>query len=203
LTMPFTALRNVDLSGLSLPPWKLDAISGLGYGDNAKMMVAFDKPCWRDLGSTGASYSDSNLPNHQCTWETNPSRANATRAVLTDYSSGQRALQLNAMPLQSAAAAFVSDLDSVFPGANLHATRANGGQYVAHLEHWPSNPLALGSYTCYLPGQLTEIGGNEGKPVGNVFFAGEHADSFFEWQGFMEGAIRSGIQAAADIVRRK
>jgi len=68
------------------------------------------------------------------------------------------------------------------------------------MEHWPSNPLTLGSYTCYRPGQFTTIAGNEGKPVGNLFFAGEHANSFYEWQGFMEGAALSGV-AAANAVR--
>jgi monoamine oxidase len=57
-----------------------------------------------------------------------------------------------------------------------------------------------GSYTCYRPGQFTTIAGNEGKPVGNLYFAGEHADSFYSWQGFMEGAALSGLAAAAQIL---
>jgi monoamine oxidase len=80
------------------------------------------------------------------------------------------------------------------------ATRT-GGQLRVHLEHWPSNPLTRGSYTCYLPGQFTTIAGIEGQPAGNLYFAGEHANSFYDWQGFMEGAALSGIQAAADIAR--
>ncbi|MBE9019806.1 FAD-dependent oxidoreductase, partial [Chroococcidiopsidales cyanobacterium LEGE 13417] len=43
--------------------------------------------------------------------------------------------------------------------------------------------------------------GNEGKPVDNLFFAGEHANSFYEWQGYMEGAALSGIKAASDILQ--
>ena len=73
---------------------------------------------------------------------------------------------------------------------------------VVHLEHWPSNALALGSYTCYMPGQFTTIAGLEGLPVGNVFFAGEHANSFYDWQGFMEGAALSGVDAAAAILQK-
>jgi monoamine oxidase len=73
------------------------------------------------------------------------------------------------------------------------------GQYLAHLEHWPSNRLMKGSYTCYKPGQFTTIAGLEGLPVGNLLFAGEHANSFYEWQGFMEGAALSGIAAAQSI----
>ena len=32
-------------------------------------------------------------------------------------------------------------------------------------------------------------------------FAGEHANSFYGWQGFMEGAALSGIQTAREILR--
>jgi monoamine oxidase len=37
--------------------------------------------------------------------------------------------------------------------------------------------------------------------VGNVYFAGEHANSFYESQGFMEGATLSGIDVAAAILQ--
>ena len=57
-----------------------------------------------------------------------------------------------------------------------------------------------GSYTCYKPGQFTTMAGLEGLSVGNLFFAGEHANSFYEWQGFMEGAALSGIAAAQSIL---
>jgi hypothetical protein len=57
-----------------------------------------------------------------------------------------------------------------------------------HLEHWPCNSFSKGSYTCYRPGQFTSIADNEGTPVANLYFADEHASSFYEWQAFMEGA---------------
>jgi monoamine oxidase len=102
--------------------------------------------------------------------------------------------------LQTEVENFLTDLDKVFPGAKAAARRDNG-DVVAHLEPWPKNPLTLGSYTCYLPGQFTTIAGLEGLPAGNLFFAGEHANSFYEFQGFMEGAALSGIDAADAIFR--
>jgi monoamine oxidase len=107
---------------------------------------------------------------------------------------------MNPLNVQNEAAKFIAALDQVFSGAAAQATNV-GGSYLAHLEHWPSNPLTLGSYTCYLPGQFTTIAGNEGKPVENLFFAGEHTNSFYVWQGFMEGAALSGIDAANAILR--
>lgn len=199
LSIPFTVLREVELdSNLSLPPEKDRAINLLGYGTNAKMMIGFSSRPWIAQGSNGASYSD--LSHHQTTWETNPTRATASNAILTDYSSGERGANLNPAQVQSEASSFLTDLDLVYPGSFSAATRSNG-QFVALLEHWPSNPLTKGSYTCYKPGQFTTIAGNEGKAVGNLHFAGEHTNSFYEFQGFMEGAALSGIQAAQEILR--
>jgi monoamine oxidase len=44
------------------------------------------------------------------------------------------------------------------------------------------------------------MAGLERIPAGNLFFAGEHANSFYEWQGFMEGAALSGVAAAQSIL---
>jgi monoamine oxidase len=199
LAMPFTLLREVQLdANLDLPREKMLAIEQLGYGTNAKMMVGFSSRPWYGLGSNGASYSD--LSNHQATWETNPINGTDTRGILTDYSSGRRGANLESGNVQAEASRFLTDLDLVYRGARAAAT-VQRGQYVAFLEHWPSNPLAKGSYTCYMPGQFTTIAGNEGKPVGNLHFAGEHANSFYEWQGFMEGACLSGIDAAHEILQ--
>ena len=199
LSIPFTVLREVELdNSLDLPPEKKAAINLLGYGTNAKMMIGFTSRPWVAQGSNGASYSD--LAHHQTTWETNPTSATASHAVLTDYSSGERGARLNPARVQTEAFNFLTDLNLVYPGAFAAATRTNG-QFLAHLEHWPSNPLTKGSYTCYTRGQFTTIAGNEGKPVGNLHFAGEHANSFYEFQGFMEGAALSGIQAALEILQ--
>jgi monoamine oxidase len=200
LALPFTTLRELDLDpSLGLPDSKRNAITSLGYGTNAKMMIGFNGRPWLSLGSNGEAYSD--LSHHQLTWETNPIRASASRGVLTDYSSGRRGATLNPNDVQNEANLFLLDLDNVFAGALASAARSANGSILAHLEHWPSNPLSKGSYTCYRPGQFTSIAGNEGTPVGNLYFAGEHANSFYEWQGFMEGAALSGIQTAQQILQ--
>lgn len=200
LAIPFTTLREVSLHpNLGLSMEKRAAIDLLGYGTNAKLMVGFDSRPWLAHGGSGASYSD--LPNHQTTWETNPRSATPARAVLTDYSGGDRGASLNPADVQAETGLFLSDLDRVFPGAEAAASRRADGSVVAHLEHWPSNPFIRGSYTCYLPGQFTTIAGLEGLPADGVYFAGEHTNSFYEWQGFMEGAALSGLEAAAAILR--
>ncbi len=198
LAIPFTLLRKVELDpSLAIPPNQLTTIQGLGYGTNAKLMIGFSSRPWRALGGNGTIYAD--LANVQTTWETNPSRGTETRGVLTDYSSGARGAGLNRNMVQTEAQRFLSGLDIVYPNTAGAATIIQG-QYLAHLEHWPSNPLTKGSYTCYRPGQFTTMAGLEGLAAGNLLFAGEHTNSFYEWQGFMEGAALSGIAAAQSIL---
>lgn len=201
LTLPFSTLRLVELdASLGLSAAKRHAIEHLGYGTNAKLMVGFEARPWLTIHrSNGASYSD--LMNHQTTWETNPRLATASRAILTDYSGAERGANVNPAQPQAEAAKFLEDLNQVYPGALAAATRNSNGHLRVHLEHWPSNPLARGGYTCYRPGQFTRIAGLEGEAAGNLLFAGEHTNSFYEWQGFMEGACLSGIAAAQQILR--
>ncbi|MEZ4268954.1 MAG: FAD-dependent oxidoreductase [Myxococcota bacterium] len=202
LAIPFSTLRNVALddASLGLPPWKRLAIDGLQYGTNAKMMVGMNRRTWRDHGGNGRA--NCLLPHAQNVWETNPSFAGPT-AVLTDFAGGLRGASLNPNQVQAAAAAFLGDLDAhVFPGVWADATRAPGGAFRAVMQHWPSHPWALGSYTCNGLGYFTTIAGNEGKSVGNLYFVGEHTDSFYDWQGFMEGAAATGGAVAGELVQR-
>lgn len=200
LAIPFPALRQVELdASLELPEWKLEAIAKLDNATHAKMMVGFNGRPWVEFDSNGGS--NSNLPHHQVTWEASPTQATDTHAVLVDYSSGKRGAKLNLNSVQAEANLFLGDLDRIYPGAVARATRDRTGKVLAHLEHWPSNPLTQGSYACYRPGQFTAIAGNEGKPINNLFFAGEHTNSFYEWQGYMEGAVLSGIEAANNILQ--
>lgn len=197
MTLPFSVLRTIDLSpSLGLSADKLRAIQQLGYGDNAKTMIGFNGQPWEAVGGDGSIYSD--RPNVQTTWQTNWSRAGST-SVLTDYASGVRGLALGAVPLQQQVGLFLGDLDAIVPGASAAAIR-DGGAVRAARAAWPLDPLSRGSYTCYSPGQFTSVAGLEGAPAGRLKFAGEHADSFYSWQGFMEGACLSGIRAANEVL---
>lgn len=202
LAIPFSVLRGVQLNAnLNLPDWKLRVIQNFGYGTNAKMMVGFNARPWREAGSNGSVYT-TGLQNFQQCWETNPTAGTNQRGILTDYSAAERGARLNPNKVQAETAAFLTDLDRIFPGALAKAARDKKGNFLSVLQHWPSNPLTLGSYTCNQPGYFTTMAGLENVPVGNVFFAGEHTNSFYEWQGFLEGAALSGTLAAKQVVGR-
>lgn len=202
LALPAPAMRSIEFAAsAALPAGNRFAIDQFDYGTNSKMMVGFNgRPWWERCNSNGASYSD--LADHQSTWETNPSQAAAhARGVLTDYSGGNRGARLDPAKLQEEAGAFLADLDRVYPGSAGLARRDAKARVQAHLENWSKLPLFKGAYSNNQPGYFTTIEGLYAKPAGNIFFAGEHTDSFYSYQGFMEGALLSGARAADEVLR--
>lgn len=198
-TLPYHLLREVDLdASLGLPAWKLDFIARFVCGNNAKLMVGMQGRPWIDAGGNGAVYSD--LPSVQTSWETSPWTANATRAVLTDYTGEALAVSLWPKNVQADCDRFLTNYDAVLPGTKARARRDSRGDYVCHLEHWPSNPLTKGAYSANQPGYFTTIEGRPAKPVGELSFAGEMTDSLYDWQGFMEGGAQTRVRAVGEIL---
>lgn len=199
MTLPFSVLRDVQIdASLDLPAWKRLAINSSSQGDNSKLIVGFKQPYWYTKhGYNGTGYSDN--PGMQSTWEANPSMSNDSRAVLSAYTGGMSARNLKSIAVQADARSFLNSLETVLPGANAAAQRNARGQILAYSENWSNNPLSKGSHTCNRPGYFTTIAHNEAKPIGNLLFAGEHTNSFYEWQGFMEGAALSGLRAASEV----
>lgn len=199
LTVPFSVLRDVQIDdSVGLPAWKRDAINLSAMGDNAKLMVGFKSSYWYlQHESNGMLFSD--RARLQSTWEANPSKGGEARGVLTSYMGGDLARTLQPRTLQGDAQAFLNDLEVVLPGANEQALRTLDGTLLAASMNWSGNPYAKGSYALARPGYFTTTAQNEAKPIGNLFFAGEHTSSFYEWQGTMEGAALSGLRAAAEV----
>jgi monoamine oxidase len=62
---------------------------------------------------------------------------------------------------------------------------------------WTNDPLALGTWAIYRPGQLAQVLPDLRTSEGRLFFAG--ADSAAAWRSFIDGAIESGYRAARNI----
>ena len=56
---------------------------------------------------------------------------------------------------------------------------------------------AGGAYSYLKTGQYTAFNGIQGQRHGNLHFAGEHTSP--NYQGYVEGALRSGYRCAAEI----
>ncbi|WP_009632494.1 flavin monoamine oxidase family protein [Synechocystis sp. PCC 7509] len=190
LTLPFTALRQVATSKVTLPPIKRKVIAQLGYGKNAKLITSYSQRLWRDkYQSSAAIFTDLEF---QSTWESSR-YVTGSQGLITNFTGGKYSASLNTISPESQAQKLVNQLDKVFPAISdvrqaSQAIRA----------YWLGERYFQGSYSCYLVGQWTSIAGAEKERVGNIFFAGEHCSG--ETQGYMEGGCASGEEAAKEIL---
>jgi monoamine oxidase len=205
LAIPATVIRaGVALNtNLGIAPETRAAIAGLQYGDNTKTMFQFGSNApFAAVGGDGTAYAtDPALPNVQVAFPTKTAApgADPTMPVMTDYGFGERGRLLPSV--DGDGTGFLGGYDVIFPGAASAAVPLLNGDLFARA-HWPSEPHALGSYTCNQPGYFTTMEGWLGEPAGNLAFAGEHTDSFHNFQGFIEGAAVSGIRAADYLLAR-
>ena len=63
---------------------------------------------------------------------------------------------------------------------------------------WQADRFTRGAYAFYRPGQWFTVRPVLAKRFRKVFFAGEH---IADWQGFMEGAVETGYEAARQILK--
>lgn len=189
LTVPFSTLRNVELA-VDLPPVKQRAIAELGYGTCSKLATPYHDRIWRNrYHSTISIYTDLDFQN---TWES-ARYAKGCGGWLTDLRGGAQGLALGSGSPETQAQRLASDLEFLFPGIS----QVQRGRAVRAV--WPTEPYALGSYSCYQPGQWTALAGSEGERVGNLWFAGEHCS--LGSQGYMNGACETAELAALSILQ--
>jgi monoamine oxidase len=189
LALPFSTLRQVSLN-VDLPAVKKKAIAQLGYGNNAKLITAYQERIWRTRHNSTAFVSTD--LDFQTIWEASRYQP-GSNGLLTNFTSGQSSLLLGQGSAESQAQKLLTQLEKIFPGI----PSVRKGEAIR--AYWPTEPYTRGSYACYLVGQWTTIAGAEQENVGNLFFAGEHCSQKF--QGYMEGGCRTGEMAAVQILR--
>ena len=71
---------------------------------------------------------------------------------------------------------------------------------IAYIEkNWSEEPWTRGCYVGYTPpGVLTDYGPWIRKPIGRIHWAGAETSDY--WNGYMDGAVRSGERAAAEVL---
>jgi len=189
LALPFSNLRDVDLARAGFRPLKLRAIRELPMGASTKLQLQFDQRLWRRAGNNGEVRLDGSFHG---TWEVTRAQAGGA-GVLNFWSGGQRAVEAGTGSPESAAARALADMEGPLPGL----TQAWNGRVIRNA--WDASSGPRGSYAYYPPGYMTTLLGVEAEPEGRCHFAGEHTSA--EWQGYLNGAVESGLRAAREVLR--
>ena len=153
-------------------------------GNLSKAYAAYETPFWRHDGLSGEALSDDGPV--FITFDVSP--GDDGPGVLLGFTDAR-----TFDPLESDA----RRTRALECFAGLFGDRARHPiDYVDH--RWSAEPFAPGGPTAAVPpGSWTSYGRWLREPVGGIFWAGtETAD---EWTGFLDGAVRSGLRAAAQV----
>ena len=204
LALPFRMLREVDIDARIWGAFRAEkqfAISSMPIGTNAKLQIQASSRPWsgvitvdgQQIHTNGVAYSDPG--GFQVVWDGSVASP-SPRGVLVDYTGGTKGTQLRGPGAFGVAsgqdvAAFLGAIEPVFPGT----TSAYNGR--ALKSSWVDDPWHKGAYSHWGIGHYTGFSGAEGLQEGAIHFCGEHTS--VDYQGFIEGAVRSGERAAHEI----
>jgi monoamine oxidase len=196
LALPFSTLRNVDLSMSGLSASKQNVIQTFGMGSNAKIHLELQHKTWPALGFAGAAYGE--WDGFCCAWDDSvPLGADGSPAQLLGFPGGRTGKTgLTGLAHGTAPPAdvawFLGQIEPVYPGT----TAAYSGR--AYEDHWALDPWVGGAYSYCKVGQAATFGRIAGQPEGRIHFAGEHTS--IQHQGFLDGAVATGERAARQLL---
>jgi monoamine oxidase len=181
--LPASTARGVIFEP-ALPEPQQQAIGRLRYGCATKLLLQFDRRFWRKRGRPVAFGSDAPTG---AVWDGNENQR-GPQGILSFLAGGKASAELQDILRREGERGVVQRIGWLGKPSRLLAS-----QTVV----WDHDPWARGGYAYFDPGFDPLWRDWLARPAGRVVFAGEHTSVKF--QGYMNGAIESGLRAAAEI----
>jgi monoamine oxidase len=191
-TVPAPCLNEIHWEP-SLPDEKRAAADQLQYARIVKTAVLYNRRFWKRWPYAGFSTFTGRVSDF-CFDSTYRQPGNG--GILCSYAIGDKADDVAGEPdVNSVKQWLTEDMIQVTGGERRENIRAL--DVVRH--PWQSDKRTGGAYALYRPGQWFTVQPALARPYGRVRFAGEH---IADWQGFMEGAVETGLDAAESLTER-
>jgi monoamine oxidase len=153
-----------------------------------KVEAFFERPWWRDNGLTGAAVSTLGPAN--TTFDVSPEDGKI--GGLLGFVGGDEARKYSGHPA-ALKRAVLSNFSLFFNEGKPIPKPTSMHVMDWTMEEWTRGcPVAIAA-----PGVISEYGPHIARPVGRIHWAG--TDTATYWHGYMDGAVRSGYRAAAEV----
>lgn len=157
-------------------------------GSVIKLYAVYDEPFWRDTGLTGQSVSDRGPI--KLTFDNSP--PSGRPGILLGFVEGEDARRMHRLGRDERRRLALE----VF--ARHFGPRARDAEQYLERD-WMAEEFTRGCYGAHLaPGVWTGYGTELRRPCGPIHWAG--AETAERWNGYMDGAVRSGRRAADEVV---
>ena len=185
VTGPPTVSAYIDYDPI-LPADRAQLLQRFPQGNSIKCEAIYDKPFWRDKGFAGQVTSDAEPV--RITFDNSPPDGNP--GILLGFIEGEFARTWARRPAAERRAAVLANFATYF-----------GDEALSPLDYvekdWAAEAWTRGCYVGFTPpGVLLNYGEAIRRPVGRIKWAG--AETATLWNGYMDGALRSGSRAAAE-----
>jgi monoamine oxidase len=159
-------------------------------GTLIKCEAVYDRPFWRDAGLTGQTVSDTGPV--YVTFDNSP--PSGTPGILFGFVGGDDSRAFRAKSAAQRRQDVLSNFATYFGPAALNPQR--------YFEmDWTTEVWTRGCPVAFTPPHvLTSLGKALREPVGRIHWAGTETSTY--WNGYMDGAVRSGERAAAEVLAK-
>ena len=192
--MPSTTLRNVAFEP-GLPDLQAEATARVKYGAATKTALQFDRTPWRTRAgprafgtpfSIGAVWDGNE---EQARARTRESAAASRAGILTLLAGGGASAATQAMLADAGPQRLVDEMSW------LNFNRATLLSWTSL--SWEREQWSLGGYAFFDTQFPPALRYWLARPNHRIFFAGEHTS--LRWQGYMNGAVETGLRAAEEV----
>ncbi len=171
-----------------LPALRDQLTQRMAQGSVIKCMAVYERPFWRDEGLSGQATSVEGPV--KVVFDNSP--ADGSPGVLLGFLEGRQARELAQWSDDARRRAVVGCFERLFGSA-----AASPDAYLERV--WAQEEFTRGCYGCLMPpGGWVSLGPALRAPVGRLHWAG--AETATTWNGYMDGAVRSGESAARDVL---
>jgi monoamine oxidase len=174
----------------NLPAGRDQLTQRLPQGTLIKATAVYGKPFWRDDGLTGSAISYKGPAN--VTFDDSPQ--DGSKGVVFGFVGGDEARRFMRMSRADRRAAVLDNFKTYFGPKAAHPREYFETNWTR--KEWTRGcPVAIAG-----PGTLVAYGHAIRNPVDRIHWAGTETSTF--WNGYMDGAVRSGERAAKEVLRR-
>jgi monoamine oxidase len=187
VAIPPTLTGRIDYHPI-LPPERDQLTQRYGQGTLTKVAAVYDKPFWRDKGLTGQAVSIDGLVS--ATFDDSPQSGGV--GVLFGFVGGDSARTYQRMSPQEGRDKVLGEFAGFFGEEARNAKDYFDTRWTT--EQWSRGcPVGIAG-----PGTLLAYGDQLRAPVGAIHWAGTETSTY--WNGYMDGAVRSGQRAAKEVL---
>jgi monoamine oxidase len=187
VTAPPPACARIDWQP-ALPMSRAQLTQRMPGGSYLKCQAVYDEPFWRADGLSGGGVSD--VGPATTTFDNSP--PDGSPGILLGFASGSDARRLSRLGVSERRRAVVEGFARMY---GPHARKVE--RYIE--QDWSREPWTGGAPIFYMPpGTWTGFGEALRQPIGPIHWAGSETST--EWPGYMDGAVRSGDRAAAEVL---